>query len=242
MLKRKRTQAFTATKDKRVKAIIKQNAETPLLRLPLELRKSIWHYLLGDRTIHIKFAPTHRWEEKIRCRGPARSAFKGHFTYIVCEANISEQAACDMFENGASDMKAAEKDTVMDTGLCRNRHADCYACYDDCLDKNYVMYDKNVGKPIDLERLRRNRMHLDILRVCRQAYIEANSVLWGSSLWSFTHSLAFSKFMEYRNAVQRREMKTCTWISTCAITGYSTRGLMGGTACSRSRSSSNSLL
>lgn len=112
-----------------------------------------------------------------------------------------------MFENGASDMKAAEKDTVMDTGLCRNRHADCYACYDDCLDKNYVMYDKNVGKPIDLERLRRNRMHLDILRVCRQAYIEANSVLWGSSLWSFTHSLAFSKFMEYRNAVQRREMK-----------------------------------
>ena len=186
---------------------IKQIAETPLLRLPLELGESIWHHLLGDGTIHIKLAPTHRWEGNTRPRGPARSAFRGQFTYIVCQANISEQAACELSKSGESDMKAAEKDTRMDTRLCRNRDVDCYSCYEDCLDKRYGMYDTDVGKPIDLERLRKNRMYLDILCVCRQAYIEANPVLRGSTLLSFTHVLAFTKFMKFRNAVQRREMK-----------------------------------
>lgn len=49
-------------------------------------------------------------------------------------------------------------------------------------------------------------MQIDILRVCRQAYIEADPVLWGSILLSSTRSLAFTKFIKHRNSVQRREI------------------------------------
>ncbi|KAG6995785.1 six-hairpin glycosidase [Physcia stellaris] len=46
---------FTAPKTAATKAIIKQNAESsPLLRLPVEIRREIFNYMLGDRLIHLK--------------------------------------------------------------------------------------------------------------------------------------------------------------------------------------------
>lgn len=65
------------------------------------------------------------------------------------------------------------------------------------------MYDKDIGGPIDLKQIRRNHLPLELLRACRQMCIETNTILWGTNTWSFTHSRAFYKFLERRNAIQR---------------------------------------
>lgn len=120
---------------------------------------------------------------------------------------MSEEAAYASFTDNNVDTLLSTEAGQIDVRKCRDRHAKCYDCYDDCLVPLYSEYDENVGKPINPDQLAGNRVHLELLRVCRQTYIEANPVLWSSTLWSFTHSLAFTKFMEHRNAVQRRTMR-----------------------------------
>lgn len=108
-----------------------------------------------------------------------------------------------------------------------SRHASCYSCYDDSreYDLEYNRHDRQ-GHPDGFERrpskkrarrtaikivetvpLRKIRINLGILSVCRQAYIETNHFLWGTTVWSFTNSLAFGKFLANRSAIQRRHMR-----------------------------------
>lgn len=43
---------------------LKQDTETPFLRLPPELQKMVGHHLLGDRLGHIKLALIHGRDEE----------------------------------------------------------------------------------------------------------------------------------------------------------------------------------
>jgi hypothetical protein len=104
-----------------------------------------------------------------------------------------------------SDVYRPDPQGGLDQRVCRNRHQKCYALYDDCADKPMTgMYDDYIGGPIDLETVRRDHLPLQLLRVCRQIYIEANPILWGTNTWSFTNSRPFYKFLVARNAIQRR--------------------------------------
>lgn len=189
---------------------VRKNAASSLLgKMPMELREKIWGYVLGNRTLHIKFAASHRWEPDWRCRGRGQACynFSGRFSYIVCEAEVSEQdgyllSKCEDYELSARGVGC------IDMRLSSQRHAACYSCYDDCLDAPpYRFGDQHVGGPKDRHKLAKNRIDISVLRVCRQVYVEANRMLWRTTTWSFTHALAFSHFMDGRNAVQKRLMR-----------------------------------
>jgi hypothetical protein len=73
---------------------VKKDAASPLLqKLLTEVRERIWGYVLGNCTVHIKFATSYRWEpdRRSRGRGQACYGFSGRFFYIQCEAEASEQ-------------------------------------------------------------------------------------------------------------------------------------------------------
>jgi hypothetical protein len=189
---------------------VKENAKSPLLgKLPIEVREKIWGYVLGNCTVHIKFAASHRWEPKWRSRGRGKAcySFSGRFFYILCEAAASEQDGYLLSKSADYDL-LAQGVGCDDVRLSFKRHSACYSCYDDCLDAPaYSFGDQYVGGPKDPHRLARNRISISVLRVCRQVYVEVNQLLWRTTTWSFTHALAFSQFMDRRNAVQRRLMR-----------------------------------
>ena len=123
----------------------------------------------------------------------------------MCDAQASEQDGYELFKSEEYD---AQNSSQADIRLSQERHAVCYSCYDDCLDATpYRFADEYVGGPKDLEKLARNRIDISLLKVCHQIYVETNPILWGTTTWSFTHALAFSQFMNGRNANQRRFMK-----------------------------------
>jgi hypothetical protein len=163
---------------------------------------------LGDKLIHIKFAPICPTDDEEHYRGRKHSCRNapGHFGYILCEANVSEQEAYELCKSKDYEESDESKEPGRDKRLSSNRHAACYSCWDDGLDCVWGTCDKPRGGPKDGDRLERNRLPLAILRVCRQAYVEINPIFWRTSTWSFTHCLAFYKFMYGRNAVQKRLM------------------------------------
>ena len=52
------------------------------------------------------------------------------------------------------------------------------------------------------------RMHLPILRCCRQMYIEANQILWSTNTFSIHDHKTLQHFMEDRNVVQKSRIRT----------------------------------
>ena len=226
---RVKRQAFAASKDPKTKAAsvvvtpisadqfrltvhrVKYNASSRLLRLPAEIRERIWRYLLGDLVIHLKFATSHRWEgfaPEYRVPLTQHVGFNGTWTYIICDATTSEIQAHTLFHSEVYNEYAASQPAELDQRVCRYRHKPCYARYDDCIGRSlHSHYDDQVGGPIDYQAIARNRLPSQALRVCRQMYIEINPVLWGTNIWSFTHSRTLYKFLDSRNAVQRRILK-----------------------------------
>lgn len=67
------------------------------------------------------------------------------------------------------------------------------------------------GCPMDLFGHKKpdpESMHLTILRVCRQTYIEANNVLWTTNTFSFTDAdPTFVDFMEPRSTPQKQLLR-----------------------------------
>lgn len=89
-----------------------------------------------------------------------------------------------------------------DMRLSRDRHAKRYRCYHHKSSPYHTFqepaqesYQADSGK-----RVERKKVHLAILSVCRQAYVEVNPIFWGSTTWSFMHALDFCKFMHERRA------------------------------------------
>lgn len=193
---------------------VKRNAaSSPLLNLPRELREKIWWNLLGDQTIHIHFSPSYRPDftdgngRRRRDHRPPNVDSEGTFNYVICQAEISDREAYEMFQN-SSTMDSRE-DGGPDMRLSRDRHAKCYRCYAN----NFSYYHRFLepGQHGDEAKrskfLASDRVHLAILRVCRQAYVEVNPIFWGSTTWSFVHALDFCRFMHERNTIQRRFLR-----------------------------------
>lgn len=163
--------------------------------------------------IHIHFSPSPRpditrWNGRRRSDDrPPNVDSEGTFNYVICEAEISDREGYEMFQNSST--IDAREDEGPDMRLSRVRHAKCYRCYDN----NYSRYHKfrEPGQSEDEAKRGKcftsNRVHLAILRVCRQAYVEVNPIFWGSTTWSFVHALDFCKFMHDRNAIQRRFLR-----------------------------------
>jgi hypothetical protein len=120
-------------------------------------------------------------------------------TYIVYEATVSGQEGYELFMNSSTtDIREQEGH---DMRLPRNRRAKCYSYCEDFRRR------RRDAQPNPRERLEHNRIHLAILRVCRQAYVEVNPILWGTTTRSFIHGKGFCKFMRERATIQRHFLR-----------------------------------
>ncbi len=192
---------------------VKSNAtSSPLLKLPRELREKIWAYLFADQLVHIEFAPTQRKRHAV-CNRRSFITWSDdlkadrRLDYVLCEATVSEQEAYELSrtqEEGNS-VESREPDKIS----FRERHADCYRRRDEGFNMPYARigtHDTPTGSSTDHKHVRRNQLPLAFLRVCRQAYLETNTMFWRTTTWSFTSPRAFYRFMCECNPVQRRLM------------------------------------
>ncbi|KAH6716725.1 hypothetical protein BKA61DRAFT_654058 [Leptodontidium sp. MPI-SDFR-AT-0119] len=148
--------------------------------LPGELRNHIWGYVLGFQLVHVM-------EERIHQNHNSPDLRLYH---TVCESPVTEKQAYDLSRNESYETvikgPMSEILTKCDMRQCHNRHAVCY------------------------EALRHGptrRLHIDLLSVCRQTYMEAIRLLWGTNTWSIDDFQSFRIFFGRRNALQRSLMK-----------------------------------
>lgn len=145
---------------------IKQNAaNSPLLRLPREVRDKIWRYAVGDRFIHVAM------DKPLK------------FRHEICYAPVTEQEAHHLFHDLEYEQQAQTRHTSDDMRVFFNRHRDCY---------------KQAVGP--------RHLHVEALQICRQVYVEMNPILWATNTWSFEESYYLPKWLDLRNATQRRSL------------------------------------
>lgn len=84
---------------------------------------------------------------------------------ICLRVNCTEREAYELSKSLGSEKTSGIKAAGEYIRLCHNQHAACYAAF--CLS----------DRPP-------NRLQIDLLGVCRQAYVEENPILWGTNTWS----------------------------------------------------------
>lgn len=145
---------------------ITRDASTlPFLRLPPKIRNKIYSELQGDRLIHIEHTSGAAFPAISPYRRPRSSAWRR----VVCQADCSEIQ---------EDQKTTYSDLDGDGEefVWLGPHSKC---------------DDSVGSLYG----DREMLHLQILRSCRQMYIEANQIFWSSNTFSFDESTALKCFM-----------------------------------------------
>jgi len=116
----------------------------------------------------------------------ADDAYSTSHRHVVCQATVSPSEQAELSKS----QKYHEAEGGVDT---EKIHAECH---------RILKLEAEDRKPYQI--------NLSILRVCRQAYVETNPILWNTTTWSFSESLSgqsISSFCNHRNALQRREMR-----------------------------------
>ncbi|KAI9054515.1 hypothetical protein LZ554_001672 [Drepanopeziza brunnea f. sp. 'monogermtubi'] len=114
------------------------------------------------------------------------------FFHTVCAAQVTEREAYKL---------ARKEDHRLigpgDMTQGRNRHYHCHQVH-----------------PIGV----RSRVHVEILSVCRQTYLEAVGVLWGTNTWSITDFQSCRAWLSRRNSLQRSLIKKIHLASDIVLT------------------------
>ncbi|KAF2663787.1 hypothetical protein BT63DRAFT_430057 [Microthyrium microscopicum] len=208
---RKRTpsQPFTAPKDAQTKHIVKRNSiESPLLRLPIELRHRIWKYVFDDgRILHIK----HPNEEHDNSRKSKRVIVYGPWQNVFC---ASRENPVDMYEKS----KTGPDPTFTGKGSPHFEMEEDEDWYTHLNCDEHMEVKLDTGKlPVWSEhrqfKLCKNPQpkataQLQLFRACRQTFNEANQVFWSNTTFSFNDPHSFSLFMKERSTYQKKSIRT----------------------------------
>ncbi|MCJ1392984.1 hypothetical protein MMC18_005856 [Xylographa bjoerkii] len=196
-LKHRKRQAFTAPRDALTKSIIKRNAaESPLLTLPLEIRRRIWREVLGDHQVHIvrmyvrrePQAPMTLRDIILRVANEEPDEILRHY---LCVQGKSQTA---VYQQWKTDMEEGSARRVSQ----EDHESDCMIDYSD---KNHACAAAGCHN-------RSGRtLQLALLRACRQIYVEANESLWSTNIFSFGDSKLFKNFIDRRNSTQKKLLK-----------------------------------
>ncbi|KAF8859281.1 hypothetical protein BDZ45DRAFT_364360 [Acephala macrosclerotiorum] len=185
--RRFKKQAFGAAKDAKTKALIKRNATTsPLLKLPLELRQRIWGYVLGHQLVHLTEEPFN-----LKYGNVVSPDRRWRWFHTVCQSTTTEREAYELSRSEEYDKSASEMNEGEDMRFCRNRHVACFKALKDA--------DRHNRPP--------NKLHIELLSVCRQAYIEANPILWSTTIWSPWGYCNWRRWCDIRTPLQRQLIK-----------------------------------
>ncbi|MCJ1401468.1 hypothetical protein MMC11_004682 [Xylographa trunciseda] len=207
-VKPRKRQAFTAPHDALTKSTIKRNAaESPLLRLPLEIRMKIWKEVLGDHQVHI--VRIHRSRDPHAPSELDGTVSRGTsydpripLRHYLC---IQEQSEAAIYKQWRSDI---EQRSAKSAHYWKKHYNCCmvdYKCeYPLCTAPNCHGAERSSRK-----------LQLGLLRACRQIYVETNEVLWSTNTFSFEEIVLLRHFMAQRNAMQKRLLKKIhlKWVS-----------------------------
>ncbi|KAL8898770.1 MAG: hypothetical protein Q9207_006539 [Kuettlingeria erythrocarpa] len=108
--------AVTQTRDPAIKTLVKANGRnSPLLKLPEELRIKIFRDVLGDQLIHVKYDKSITYVKE-----PPR------ISHSVCSADTTEHAAYRKSMYGSSKVPHGD-DSNHYSESCEKRHSSCYS-------------------------------------------------------------------------------------------------------------------
>ncbi|MCJ1438911.1 hypothetical protein MMC27_008301 [Xylographa pallens] len=176
-------------------------AQSPLLKLPLEIRSKIWREVLGDHDVHI--VKGLQW----RIPGSVSDVYDAYaavnfgsnkpLRHYIC---IQEQSVVATYQRWKADMENGFAKPV-DHGKHNNECITEFQCH--MCDHPFFCQAKKLHGVVQWER----RLQLALLRTCRQIYVEANEVLWGTNTFSFGSTRLLKEFMAQRNATQKQLLK-----------------------------------
>ena len=155
-------------------SIARNFSESPLLRLPLEIRNDIWRNVLGGQLIHLKY-------ERLECPPvyePTNS--RRIFPYESWLHHV-----CD--NDGPED----KKETTL-AGISYS-----FPLHWHCELKFQTRFLESTGPCNNFERV-----SLTVLYASRQIYAEANHILWTTNTFAFANPATFKHFI--RTVHQKR--------------------------------------
>ncbi|KAL8650956.1 MAG: hypothetical protein Q9210_003519 [Variospora velana] len=195
--------AFTAPKTAAAKAIIARNAsESPLLRLPFEIRNRIWKEVLGNNLVHIQYSyddqsvgyetneEMHRYENSC-WTWISKKTYGSAWRHLIC-ADDGPEDRPDKKKVGYRCFDASQKVTSW-----VRPHENCHSFY----------RLNGPSRPLD-SGWEHATMRLTVLRASRKLYVEANQIVWTTNTFSFTDSITLKRFMMTRNIHQRRLIRS----------------------------------
>jgi hypothetical protein len=105
--------------------------------------------LLGGQTVHLEFTCYSKgWK----------------FCHVVCQSKVSEDEAYDLSRSEEYEKTAKKFENQEDMRLSHSRHSSCWGH----LQSVRLLITQGEATPEG------NKLHLEFLRTCRQAFIEAN--------------------------------------------------------------------
>lgn len=180
---------------------IKRNAtQSPLMRLPAELRNQIWQAALGNRVIHLCHrARDHVFSEECEPNPDAEDTWdcnclseKAGWKQGVCASQHTELEQFSFWRASTNKKANAEKaNPESEQGVTYQD-----PCQNSCLPKLVDISEKHTTQLEEVD--------LSILRASRQVYVEANKVLWETNTFAFDNPHDFKLFIGNRNTLQRQ--------------------------------------
>ena len=160
-----------------------KNAESPFLRLPLEVKTRIYEFVCGGQTIHI-----------VSNLALSRRVFLSH--YLCCE-ELSEEETQEKFDTSQAAWYAPET---------ADRHEHCAAHSVSNFQSSTYSPDR---KPC---RLLTEKFETNVLHCCRQMYLESRFVPYYANTFCFDSAKALNQFCreipeQYRAAIRSLQVE-----------------------------------
>ena len=168
--------------------------------------------MLGDHDVHIVKgfhwydydAPTNTSDAY-----SARYRTGKSLQHYIC---VHEQSAVATYQQWKADMGKGSAEPVN-----HGKHEN------DCIVEYQCDKCKNPSscEAIELHRAAqlKKKLQLALLRTCRQIYVEANEVLWGTNTFSFGGTRLLRDFIAQRNAMQKQMLRKIfvKWDNSCLV-------------------------
>lgn len=218
--------AVKPIKDKATRDKVAQNkTNSPLLKLPEEIRSYIWREVLGSRVIHIQrsgfkgfmyeaclvegFDGPGRWASSPSSQpNPSHPTGQPNPSTTTSQPNSQPNTSNPSSQPNPSNQTGQSNPSNQSnaampsdgTGTTQNNSAmtdsSWEARHPSCLGLGKLSYAYS-----------RQYLTLEVLGVCHQVYSECFEELWGSNLFSFTDSATFKSFLGILRLSQKRSLR-----------------------------------
>lgn len=184
----------------------------PSSTLAPEIRDRTWGHVLGGGLLHLSYvnyqdtfedySDDDESDEVLKAERTRTSAWET--TY--CVSVSSQDKVYAAFWSGKND---PERTFALDGDVDRITDRDCHWHCQDYLENGYGAFTKDGCFDTETSETtpEMQPIRLQLLRVYRQLYIEANPVLWLTNTFSFHEAKAFHRFMVKRSALQMKLLK-----------------------------------